>query len=52
MLNPGDGHTYNAEVTISEDGKSLSLYGYIRLLVKVGGTSVWKRATPEEIGTI
>lgn len=49
VLNPDDGRTYNAEVTLSKDGKTLSLYGYIRLLVKVGGTSVWKRITPEEI---
>ena len=26
--------------------------GYIRVLVKLGGTSFWKRATPEEIGSI
>ena len=52
VLNPGDGRTYNAEVTVSEDGMTLSLYGYIRLLVKVGGTSVWKRATQEEISSI
>ena len=52
VLNPGDGKAYNAEVTISEDGKTLSVYGYIRVLIKIGGTSVWKRATPEEINGI
>jgi uncharacterized protein (DUF2147 family) len=49
VLNPEDGKVYNAEVELSEDGKTLSVYGYIRVIVKLGGTSNWKRATPDEI---
>jgi uncharacterized protein (DUF2147 family) len=49
VLNPEDGKTYNAEVTLSDDGKTLTVYGYIRVLVKLGGTSDWKRPTAEEM---
>lgn len=49
VLNPENGKTYNCEVELSEDGKTLNVYGYLRLLVKLGGTSQWQRATPEEV---
>jgi uncharacterized protein (DUF2147 family) len=49
ILNPADGKTYNAEAELSADGTKLSVYGYIRILVKLGGTSVWQRPTAEEI---
>jgi uncharacterized protein (DUF2147 family) len=49
ILNPSDGKTYNAEAELSADGKKLSVYGYIRILVKVGGTSVWQRPSADEL---
>jgi uncharacterized protein (DUF2147 family) len=49
VLNPEDGKTYNCEVELSGDGKTLKVFGYIRLLIKVGGTSVWQRPTTEEL---
>lgn len=49
VLNPEDGNTYNCELELSKDGKTLSMYGFIRVLVKIGGTSTWVRPTPEEI---
>jgi uncharacterized protein (DUF2147 family) len=49
ILNPDDGKTYNAEAELSEDGKTLKVFGYIRILVKIGGSSVWQRPTPEEL---
>jgi uncharacterized protein (DUF2147 family) len=48
VLNPSDGKVYNVEVELSEDGETLNVYGYIRILVKVGGTNVWKRASLDE----
>jgi uncharacterized protein (DUF2147 family) len=48
VLNPADGKVYNAEVELSDDGESLNMYGYIRVLVKLGGTDVWKRASADE----
>jgi uncharacterized protein (DUF2147 family) len=49
VLNPENGKVYNCEVELSEDGKTLNVYGYLRLLIKVGGTSKWVRATPQDI---
>lgn len=49
ILNPEDGKTYNAEAELSADGKTLKVFGYIRLLFKVGGTSNWQRPTPAEL---
>jgi uncharacterized protein (DUF2147 family) len=52
ILNPDDGKTYNAEAELSEDGKTLKVFGYIRILFKIGGSSVWQRPTPEELRNI
>jgi len=52
ILNPDDGKIYNAEATLSDDGKSLDVYGYIRIIFKIGGTSTWKRPTEAELQSI
>lgn len=52
VLNPEDGRTYNCELELGEDGKTLKVFGYIRLLFKVGGTNVWQRPTAEELKSI
>lgn len=49
VLNPEDGRTYNVEVEVSPDGKALKVYGYLNLLVKLGGTRVWERPTQKEM---
>ncbi len=49
ILNPEDGKTYSAEAELSKDGTSLKVFGYIRVLIKIGGSSVWKRPTPAEL---
>ena len=49
ILNPEDGKTYNCELTLSKDRKTLAMYGYIRVLIKLGGTTTWQRPTPQEI---
>jgi uncharacterized protein (DUF2147 family) len=49
VLNPEDGKTYNAEITYSPQEKTMTIYGYIKMLVKLGGSNVWKRPTPEEM---
>jgi uncharacterized protein (DUF2147 family) len=49
ILNPEDGNVYNAEAELSPDGKTLKVFGYIRLLIKLGGSSVWQRPTAEEL---
>lgn len=52
ILNPQDGKTYNGEAELSADGQTLSVYGYISFLVKLGGTSTWKRPSAEELKAI
>lgn len=52
ILNPEDGNTYNAEAELSPDGSTLKVFGFIRVLVKLGGTSEWKRPTPDELRDI
>lgn len=52
ILNPQDGNVYHAELTLSKDGKTLEVYGYMELLVKIGGTRQWKRPTPAEMKTL
>jgi uncharacterized protein (DUF2147 family) len=52
ILNPDDGKIYSSEATLSDDGKSLSVYGYIRIIFKVGGTSIWQRPTAAELQSI
>jgi uncharacterized protein (DUF2147 family) len=52
ILNPRDGKTYSCEAELSEDGKTLNVYGYIRVIVKLGGTSVWQRPTADEMRSV
>lgn len=49
ILNPDDGKVYSSEATLSDDGRSLSVYGYIRIIFKIGGTSIWQRPTAAEL---
>ena len=49
ILNPEDGKVYNAEAELSRDGKTLKVFGYIRIVFKIGGSSVWRRPTPAEM---
>lgn len=49
ILNPEDGKVYSAEAELAKDGQSLKVFGYIRVLIKIGGSSVWKRPTAAEI---
>ncbi|HKU37868.1 MAG TPA: DUF2147 domain-containing protein [Polyangiales bacterium] len=52
VLNPANGKTYNCEVELSDDGKTLKVFGYVKMLFKVGGTSVWQRPTPSELASL
>jgi uncharacterized protein (DUF2147 family) len=49
VLNPEDGKVYNAELELSDDAKKLTIYGYIKMLVKLGGSNTWQRPTAEEL---
>lgn len=49
ILNPEDGKVYDAEAELSKDGRTLKVFGYVRILFKIGGSSVWRRPTPAEM---
>jgi uncharacterized protein (DUF2147 family) len=49
VLNPEDGKVYNAELELGQDAKTLTIYGYIKMLVKLGGSNTWQRPTPDEM---
>lgn len=48
VLNPNNGKVFNVELELSEDKKTVKVFGYMKLLVKVGGTHVWQRASVED----
>lgn len=50
VLDPNNGKIYNCKLDVIENGKKLKLFGYIKLLVKIGRSQVWERTTVEEIG--
>ncbi len=49
VLDPEEGKIYNCELTLAPDGQSLKVYGYIRLLVRIGRSQTWLRADPDSL---
>ncbi len=45
ILDPGSGDVYHATLEPLEGGKRLKVFGYIRVLVKIGRSQIWERAT-------
>jgi uncharacterized protein (DUF2147 family) len=44
VLDPDNGKIYHCELTPSADGKRLQVYGYIRVIFKIGRSQTWYRA--------
>jgi uncharacterized protein (DUF2147 family) len=49
ILDPRDGENYHCQLEVVEGGNKLNVFGYIQLLVKIGRTDVWLRASPSEV---
>ena len=49
ILNPDDGNVYNSTLTLTKSGTTLEVYGFIQVLVKIGGTRHWVRPTLDEM---
>jgi uncharacterized protein (DUF2147 family) len=49
IVDPDSGDQYHCQLELTDGGKKLEVFGYIRLLVKVGRTEVWLRASPEDL---
>jgi uncharacterized protein (DUF2147 family) len=49
ILDPRDGQQYHCQLELADGGNKLNIFGYVRLLFKIGKTDVWLRATPSEV---
>ena len=50
VLDPKDGNTYHATLELTEGGAKLRLFGYVRIILKIGRSQTWERVKPEELG--
>jgi uncharacterized protein (DUF2147 family) len=49
IVDPKDGKQYHCQMELAEGGKKLEVFGFIRLLFKVGKTQVWVRPAPQDL---
>lgn len=49
VLDPNNGKIYNCKLEVVENGKKLKLFGYIKLLIKIGRSQIWIRTTADEL---
>jgi uncharacterized protein (DUF2147 family) len=50
VLDPKNGSVYHATLELVEAGAKLRLFGYIRVVFKIGRSQTWERVKPEEFG--
>lgn len=50
VLDPEEGRTYHAQLEILDGGARLRLFGYVRIIFKIGRSQTWERVKPEEYG--
>ena len=50
VLDPKEGNTYHANLEVIEGGKKMRLYGYIRIIFKLGRSQTWERVQPADYG--
>lgn len=43
ILDGRTGRTYRSRLELSRDGKTLKLFGFVQLVIRIGKTSVWTR---------
>ncbi|MCP4147119.1 MAG: DUF2147 domain-containing protein [bacterium] len=48
IIDPENGKTYNCELEVVEKGKTLKVYGYVKVIFKIGRTQKWIRQTPSK----
>lgn len=49
ILDPDNGKVYHCKMTLSEDGKTLKIFGYIKMLIKIGRSESWIRVKEKDI---
>jgi uncharacterized protein (DUF2147 family) len=50
VLDPEEGNTYHARLEVIEGGAKMRLFGYIRIIFKIGRSQTWERVKPEDVG--
>jgi uncharacterized protein (DUF2147 family) len=51
VLDPDEGKIYHCELIPAPDGKSLRIFGYIRIIFKIGRSQTWLRASEADLQT-
>jgi uncharacterized protein (DUF2147 family) len=46
VLDPEEGQTYHGNIQVIDGGKRLKLFGYVRVIIKIGRGQVWERVSP------
>jgi uncharacterized protein (DUF2147 family) len=49
VLDPDNGKIYHCELSPTADGKRLQVYGYIRVIIKIGRSQTWYRASAADL---
>lgn len=49
ILDPENGKTYHCRVEVVEDGKKMKVFGYIKIIFKIGRTQTWIRTDKEAL---
>ncbi len=49
VLDPEDGQIYHGSMEVIDSGRRLKLFGYVRIIFKIGRSQVWERASPGEL---
>ncbi len=49
ILDPKNGKIYHCQLKVKENGKKLHVYGYIRIIFKIGRSQTWLRASEADL---
>ena len=50
VLDPEEGQIYHGSIQVIDGGKRLKLFGYVRVIIKIGRGQVWNRVSPGDHG--
>ncbi len=48
VLDPENGKIYSCQLEVIENGKKLKVFGYIRIIFKIGRSQIWLRETVDQ----
>lgn len=48
IVDPDNGKTYRCQLEVTEGGKKLKVFGYIKIIFKIGRSQTWLRHEPEQ----